>query len=285
MSKALNFKSHLTGVLGYPVSENPTVIMQEAAYIDKGLDYRYLTMEVLPKDLDHAIKGLRALNFDGFNLTIPHKVEVMQYLDKIDTSAKLIGAVNTVLRKGNELIGYNTDGQGFTLLLQKNGIDIKGKKLTILGAGGAAKAIAVECSLIGLKKLVIINRDVIKGESLASKIKENTQTKAKYKKWVGTADIDSDTDILVNATSIGLYPDESIPDIDYDFINKETIVCDVIPNPPLTGFLKQAALRGATTLDGLGMLVGQGLIGFEIWTNTQGDEKVMTDALEKVFDA
>lgn len=283
MSKALNFKSHLTGVLGHPVSENPTVVMQEAAYKDKGLDYRYLTMEVLPEDLNDAIKGLRALNFDGFNLTIPHKVEVMQYLDKIDTSAKLIGAVNTVLRKGNELIGYNTDGQGFMLSLQKNGIDIRGKKLTILGAGGAAKAIAVECALVGLKELVIINRDVIKGESLANKINENTDTKAKYIQWDGRAEIDSNTDILVNATSIGLYPDESIPDINYDFINKATVVCDVIPNPALTGFLKQATSKGATTLDGLGMLVGQGLIGFEIWTNTQGNEKIMIQALENVF--
>lgn len=284
MSEELNFKPHLTGVLGHPVSENPTVVMQEAAFNDKGLNWRYITMEVLPDDLKSAIDGLRALNFDGINLTIPHKVAVMEYLDEIDKSALLIGAVNTVHNKNNKLIGYNTDGQGFTLSLMKNDVDIKGKKFTVLGAGGAAKAIAVECALMGLKEIVIINRDSVKGKSLAKKIKENTKTVAKFIKWEGTAKIDKDTDVLVNATSIGLFPDKNKPDIDYDFITKDKIICDVIPNPPLTEFLKTAESRGAKTFDGLGMLVNQGLIGFEIWTGEDANEIIMTNALKSVFE-
>jgi len=240
-------------------------------------------MEVLPEDLESAVKGLRALNFDGFNLTIPHKVEVMKYLDQIDESASLIGAVNTVLNKDQKLIGYNTDGKGFTLALEKNGVDLKGKKLTILGAGGAAKAIAVECALLGLDELIIINRNQARGEQLASTIEENTKTNVKYVKWDGTVKIDNDTDILVNGTSIGLFPDTSIPDIDYGFITESKIVCDIIPNPPKTEFLKKAASKGAKTFDGLGMLVNQGMIGFKIWTGEDADEAVMTKALMDVF--
>lgn len=285
MSEIGNFKPHLTGVLGHPVYENPTVVMQESAFKDKGLFWRYITMEVYPDDLQNAIAGIKALNFDGINITTPYKVQVMKYLDKIDESATLIGAVNTIKNDGNKLIGYNTDGKGFTLSLEKENISIKGEKLTILGAGGAAKAIAIECALLGVSEIIIINRNEMRGKRLVNKINESISSVAKYVKWENEAVIEQDTDILVNATSIGLYPDNNIPNIDYGFITAGKIVCDVIPNPPETEFLKLAFSKGAKTINGLGMLVNQGLIGFRIWTGEEANENVMKDALTNIFGA
>lgn len=169
------------------------------------------------------------------------------------------------------------------MALEKNGVDIKGKKITILGAGGAAKAIAIECALLDAKEIVIINRDSQKGKNLVHRIASNTKTKAKYVAWQGTAVTEDDTDILVNATSIGLYPDTAVPDIDYSFMTQGKIVCDVIPNPPQTEFLTRAANQGCKTINGLGMLVNQGLIGFKIWTGKEANEQVMKKALMNVF--
>jgi shikimate dehydrogenase len=280
-----SYKSELVGVFGHPVAENPTILMQEAAFQAVKLNWRYLTIEVYPQDLGKAIEGLQAMNMRGINLTIPHKVEVLRFLDEVAPDAALIGAVNTVRCDGGKLIGENTDGKGFLRSLKEDaGMEPAGKHIAVLGAGGAARAISVECALAGAEKITIVNRTAPRGDSLAHLIRSRTAALCDFVKWEMTWEIPPDADILVNATSIGLFPDVNTkPDIVYDSISKNMIVCDVIPNPPLTGFLQQAAARGAKTLDGLGMLVYQGAIGFKMWTGIEAPVEVMHRALKEAF--
>jgi shikimate dehydrogenase len=283
MAETKNYKAGLVGVFGHPVSENPTIVMQEAAFKALGLNFRYLTIEVLPQDLENAMNGIRAMNFVGINLTIPHKVKVLEYLDELSEAAKLIGAVNTVFNKDGRLIGENTDGKGFLSAL-KSITDPSAKNAVVLGAGGAARAIAVELALDGVKHITIVNVNQERGFELVKLISGKTAAKSDYIPWNSTYSIPADTDILINATSIGLFPDiDSKPNIHYDSIRANMIVCDVIPNPPYTLFLKEAQKRGAVTLDGLGMLVKQGMIGFKIWTGFDAPEEIMKETLNKEF--
>ncbi len=285
MSQVANYKAELVGVFGHPVAENPTIVMQEAGFQAVGLNWRYLNIEVYPDDLEQAMIGLRAMNMRGINLTIPHKVKVLQYLDEVASDAALMGAVNTVRREGDKLIGENTDGKGFLRSLREDaGVDPAGKQVVILGAGGAARAISVEVALAGAKQVTIVNRSVDRGQALASLLAEKTPAQAEFVEWQGAYAVPVGTDIVVNATSIGLFPDvEARPDIQYDTLTAGMIVCDVIPNPPRTPFLKEAESRGATTLDGLGMLVYQGAIAFTMWTGVEAPVEVMHDALKEVF--
>ena len=285
-SPAKNYKAELVGVFGHPVAENPTIIMQEAAFDSLGLNWRYLTIEVYPRDLENAVKGLRAMNMKGINLTIPHKVEILKYLDEAAPDAALIGAVNTVRRKGDKLIGENTDGKGFLQSLKLDaGTGPEGKHVVILGAGGAARAISVELALGGAERITIVNRTKSRGQELVELLNKKTSAAAVFVEWNSHYNVPFGTDILVNATSIGLFPDiDAKPNIDYDSITNKMIVCDVIPNPPRTAFLQEAEAHGATTLDGLGMLVYQGAIGFKMWTGLDAPVNVMHQALKKEFE-
>jgi shikimate dehydrogenase len=280
-----NYKAELVGVFGHPVAENPTIVMQEAAFQELGLNWRYLTIEVYPEDLAEAIKGMRAFNMRGINLTIPHKVEVLKYLDEVAEDAQLMGAVNTVRREGDKLIGENTDGKGFLHSLREDAQeDPAGKRIVVLGAGGAARAITVELALARAAHLTVVNRSAERGQTLVNLLNEKTPVTAEFVQWDDVYTLPADTDVLVNATSIGLYPDVTAkPDLDYDTITASMIVCDVIPNPPHTPFLKQAEARGARTLDGLGMLVYQGAIGFKMWTGLDAPVEVMHQALAEAF--
>ena len=281
---AVNYKYELVGVLGYPVAENPTCVMQEAGFAALGLQWRYLTMEVKPDALPDAMRGLRALGMRGINLTIPHKVAVMALLDDIAPDAKLIGAVNTVRRDGDRLIGENTDGKGFLRGLRESGIEPRGKRVVVLGAGGAARAITVELALAGAAELIVINRSVERGQALVADLKSRTGANAKFKAWDATYAIGPETDVLVNATSIGLYPDiDATPDVDLKSAQPELLVCDVIPNPPETRLIQAARALGLKTLTGLPMLVYQGTIGFEMWTGQPAPEAAMKRALEQAF--
>lgn len=285
MSQSPNYKAELVGVFGHPVSENPTVVMLEAAFRALHLNWRYLTVEVYPKALADAVKGMRAMGFQGINLTIPHKVEILPYLDKVADDAALMGAVNTVRRDGDKLIGENTDGKGFLRSLRDDAnVDPAGSRVVVLGAGGAARAITVELALAGAKRIRVVNRSAERGQGLVRLLNSNTPTSAVYVPWNSTYTLGADTDIVVNATSIGLYPNvNDKPDLDYDSITDSMTVCDVIPNPPSTPFLREAAARGAKILDGLGMLVYQGAIGFKMWTGLDAPVEVMHQALKAAF--
>ncbi len=285
MSDAKNYKSELVGVFGHPVAENPTIVMQEAAFKDLNLNWRYLNLEVLPEDLADAVQGLRAMNFAGINCTIPHKTRVLQFLDAVSSDAKLMGAVNTVRRDGDQLIGENTDGKGFIRSLREDtNVDPSGKRVVILGAGGAARAMTVELALNGAAHITVVNRDVARGQELVKLLLENTPVQAEFVEWDHAYTVPDDTDVLANATSIGLYPNVmDKPNLNYDSVRAGLIVCDVIPNPPRTAFLREAESRGARTLDGLGMLVYQGAIAFKMWTGRDANISVMRAALEREF--
>jgi shikimate dehydrogenase len=282
--KEQNYLDNLVGVFGHPVAENPGVVIQEAAFADLGLTrWRFLTIDVEPGDLGAAIQGLKAFKMRGANCTIPHKIEVLKYLDMIAPSAKLIGAVNTIINDGGNLTGENTDGKGFMIALEGASVVPRGKRVVVLGAGGAARAICVELALAGARKLTIVNvpRDAHLAESLVSTLREGTQVEVEYIPWDGPYRVPADTDVLVNATSIGLYPNVTDkPNLDYDSIGKGVYVQDVIPNPAFTPFLQEADRRGLRWQSGLNMLVNQAALNIVMWTGKQPNKDVMRKALE-----
>jgi len=276
----VNFKPELCCLFGKPVAENPTQAMIEAAFRHHGLDWRYVQFEIEPEGLADAVRGFRAMGFRGGNVTTPHKVAIVKLLDRIGESASLMGAVNCIVRRGRELVGENTDGKGFVQSLREK-TDPRGKSVVILGAGGAARAIAVELSLAGCGAIAVVNRDPERGTAL-SKLVRN----ARFVPWTGDFRVPESTDVVVNATSIGLYPDVAarIP-LDVATLVPRMVVADVIPNPPETRLVRDARGRGCTVLDGLGMLVNQGVIGFKYWTGIDAEPSMMRRALEAVFAA
>lgn len=280
-----NYRAQLVGVFGDPVDGNPTGVMEEAAFAACGLNYRYLTLKVTKEDFPDAMKALRAFHMRGINLTMPHKITVLPYLDTLSEAARIIGAVNTVVvQEDGSLFGENTDGKGFVQALLDQKMTLKGKNVTILGAGGAARAIAVECALAGASSVLIVNRTEERARELADVIQKNTSAKALWQKWEGSLRISSNTDLLVNATSIGLHPDsDSLPPVDYDTIHAGMAVSDVVFNPADTLFLREAAKRGAKTVNGLGMLARQGALNFTLWIGVPAPIPVMEETLRREF--
>jgi shikimate dehydrogenase len=280
-----NYLDNLVGVFGHPAAENPGVVIQEAAFRGLGLKrWRFLTIDVDPGKLGDAILGLKAMKFRGINCTMPHKIEVLKYLDRIAPSAKLIGAVNTVINDGGVLTGENTDGQGFMIALEEAGVSAKGKNVVVLGAGGAARAICVELALAGARHLTIVNipKDMALAESLVKILKENTSVAVDYVPWADKFRIPAGTDILANATSIGLYPNiDDKPNIDYDTIAAGTYVQDVIPNPAFTPFLQEADRRGLKWQSGMQMLVNQAALNITMWTGLKPDKQLMIAAFKQ----
>jgi shikimate dehydrogenase len=273
----------LTGSFADPAAENPTVAMVEAAYRHHGIDARYINCEVPPERLGDAVRGARAMGWAGFNCSIPHKVAVVEHVDELAESAALIGAVNCVVRRGERYVGENTDGQGFLTAL-RTVADPAGASIVLLGAGGAARAIAVEAALAGAAAITIVNRDERRGAELAALV--DGRTRAELVVWDGAYRVPEATGIVVNATSVGLFPDvDARPDLDLDTLRPEMVVADVIPNPPRSGLIRDAQERGCTVLDGLGMLVNQGAIGIRHWTGVDPDRAVMRAKLEEIFGA
>jgi shikimate dehydrogenase len=254
----LNFLSLLTGSFATPAAENPTVAMIEAAYRHHGLNARYINCDVAPDDLGDAVRGARAMGWAGFNCSIPHKVAVIEHLDGLDDSAALIGAVNCVVRRRDRWIGANTDGQGFLTAL-RTVVDPAGKSMVLFGAGGAARAIAVESALAGAASISVVNRDPDRGMRLVALLNERTQTRADLVVWDMTFRAPEGSDILVNATSVGLFPNvDARLNLDPDSLGPGMVVADVFPNPPRTRLLRDAQARGATVLDGSGSFAATG---------------------------
>jgi len=280
-----NFRAELLACFGQPVDENPTGVMQEAGFRELGLNWRYLTIEVAPASLPEAVAGARAFGLRGFNLTIPHKVAVMQHLDDIAPDAAIIGAVNTVRREGGRLIGENTDGKGFLYGLRTDaGVDPKGKRAVVLGAGGAARAIVTELALAGAADVLVVNRSIERGEAMVADLAAKTGRPIRFQPWRGVYQVSDATDLLVNATSIGLYPDvDAMPPVDLRGARAGMLVSDVVFNPPETPLLAAARRLALPTLDGLSMLVYQGVIGFQLWTGREAPAGVMKQALARAL--
>lgn len=270
--------------MGQPVAGNPTQYMMEKAFDAAGIDWRYLTLEVPPDQLSDAMRGLRAMGFKGGNFTIPHKVAVIEYLDGLSEAAELMGAVNCVNRdEDDKLIGENTDGKGFVQSLRAM-TGSQDKKVVILGAGGAARAIAVELGLVGAAQIIVVNRTVDRGQELMDLLNERVKVQSELIHWEGDFDVPEDTEILINATSIGLGDEDARVPLNVESLRPELVVADVIFNPPQTQLIRDANARGCQTLDGLGMLVNQAVIGFKIWTGVDPDAAVMREALEEYLE-
>jgi shikimate dehydrogenase len=265
-------------LFGQPVAGNPTQYMIEKAFAHHGLDWRYLTLEVAPEDLADAVRGMRAMGFRGGNITKPHKVAVVPYLDRLSDAAALMGAVNCIVRDDRQLVGENTDGKGFLRSLSGL-VDPAGKRVVLLGAGGAARAIGVELVLAGAAGITVVNRTAERGQQLVELL--SSKVPAELVAWSGDYVVPAEAEILINATSIGMNdPDARVP-VDFGTAAKQIVVADVVANPPDTRFLDEAREHGATTLDGLGMIVNQAAIAFQLWTGIEPDTTVMREAVEE----
>jgi shikimate dehydrogenase len=272
-------KTRVCAIIGDPVEHSLSPLMHNAAFEELGLKLVYLAFKVTRNGLKDAISGARSLGLLGLNVTMPHKNTVIKYLDETDSTAKAIGAVNTILNEQGKLIGYNTDGKGAMIALKENSISTEEKKMLILGAGGAAKAIAFQAAQ-EVEELVIINRTSEKAEKLAellcnkfgNKVKGGTLSAEVLKEELKT------TDILVNATSVGMHPDVNSSPVPSDLLRSDLCVMDIIYNPLETKLVKDAKSVGAKVVLGLEMLLYQGAIAFEIWTNCSAPVEVMKKA-------
>ena len=242
---ASDFLPGLLGSFAKPAAENPTVAIMEAAFRHHGLHYRYINCEVGPQNLEAAVAGAKAMGWRGFNCSIPNKVEVIKYLDTLGESARIIGAVNTVIiEKDGTTCGENTDGKGFVKAISEV-TEIVGKKLVVFGAGGASRAICVEMALAGASDIIVLNIDE-GGQTLVDLLNRHTPAKASFVLWNHSFDIPSDTDIVINATSVGLYPNiEQRLNINVDSLTPDMVVADCIPNPAYTHFVKDAKIGRA----------------------------------------
>ena len=279
----MNFLSQITGSFAMPAAENPTVAMMDAAYRHHGIDARYINCEVAPEKLGDAVRGARAMGWKGFNCSLPHKVSVIEHLDGLGESAAIMQAVNCAVLRDGRLIGENTDGKGFLKSLREIA-DPAGKQVLVFGAGGASRAICVELALAGADRITVVNRGKARGEELVKLVDTNTSAKAEFLPWSSSFRIPGETDIIVNATSIGLYPDiDARLDIDPASLPPGLVVADIIPNPLRTRLIEDAQARGCVVLDGLGMLVNQGIINIKYWTGVDADGAVMRAKLEEIF--
>jgi shikimate dehydrogenase len=271
----------LTGSFSTPAAGNPTGVMVEAAYAHHGIGARYINCDVAVDDLGDAVRGAKAMGWIGFNCSLPHKVAVIDHLDELAESAQLIGAVNCVVRRDGRWIGANTDGQGFVASLRRVR-DPRGQRVMILGAGGAARAIAVELALAGAAEIWVVNRSVAKAEEIAQLVTTHTSCACRAVEWSAEAVVPDSATVLINATSLGL-PGTGELNVSVHSLPPGLVVCDVIPNPPDTPFLQRARQAGAETLDGRGMLLNQAAINVRLWTGIDPDREVMGAALDRAI--
>ncbi len=264
-------RTKITGLFGYPIEHTLSPAMHNAAFMALGLDYCYVPFLVHPDYLEYAVKAIKALNLSGINVTVPHKEKVMPLLDEINEEASFIGAVNTIVNSGDKLIGYNTDGRGFIQSLSESNISIEEKDILIIGAGGASKAISYYLSQKA-KTLYLYDIDKYKVEKLVQDLK-NIRNNVSNIENISSIER---FHIIINATPLGLKKEDPLP-FDTTLLRTEQAVCDLIYKKTL--LLEEASKKGCAILDGLGMLLWQGVFAFELWTGKKPQVEVMRDAL------
>jgi len=277
-------KTKTLGILAHPVGHSFSPFMHNAAFAALGLDYIYIPLPVEPKNLLQAVTGLKTMGFVGANVTIPHKVTIMPYLDELDLSAELAGAVNTIVIRNGRCIGHNTDAHGFIQSLTGKNITIQGKTAVIMGAGGAARAVV--CGLLehGIAKIVIGTRSNLKAQEFVRLFPAGTNIQGCN--WQEKMFIDAITqcDLLINCTPLGMSTtNEVLLPINWQDVKPDAVVCDLIYNPPLTQFLAHAKSRGHIVINGVGMLVEQGALAFELWTRETAPRSIMLAELCKLI--
>jgi shikimate dehydrogenase len=279
-NRSLDSHTILYGVFGDPVRHSRSPLMMNRAFQELGINAAYAAFHVKPDALKDAVAGIRALGFRGVNVTIPHKVEVMQHLDAIDEGARVIGAVNTIVNENGKLTGYNTDGIGYVRSLrEETGIELAGKRVLLLGAGGAARGVAYALAKAGVQRIGIANRTKEKALELASSTREFTQTSGFGLDEL--AEKMGEIDLIVNTTSAGMHPNLSELPMNTQWIEAGHVASDLIYNPRITRFLHEAAARGAMIHGGLGMFIYQGAYAFEYWTGTPAPTAVMRQIVEQ----
>ncbi len=286
--KEISGKTRICVLIGDPVEHTMSPVMHNAAYKKLGLDYIYIPFRVAPEQLAPAVDGLRALNVSGFNVTIPHKVSIIPMLDGLDPLAEKIGAVNTVVNNEGELRGYNTDAEGFLLALLEKGVELGGKNIVVLGAGGAARAVTYKLAERETS-LTILNRrlELDWAEDIAELIKED------FGKAVRVLELCEDNlaetleraDILVNATSVGMSPAGNESPVPARLLKDSLVVFDVVYNPVVTRLLGEAKTAGAQTISGVDMLACQGALAFEKWTGREAPLDLMRKEAVKMLES
>lgn len=287
MEKRITGHTELIGLMAYPIRHSSSPAMHNAAFAKLGLDYAYLAFEVDNDSLEGAIQGLRSLKLVGSNVSMPNKTVVHKYLDKLSPAAEMCGAVNTIVNEDGVLTGHITDGTGYMMSLKDNGVDVIGKKMTIVGAGGAATAIEIQAALDGVAEISIFNRKDefwANAEETVRKINEKTNCKAQL---FDLADLDklkeeiASSYLFTNATGMGMKPLEGqtyIPD--KSFLRPDLIVSDVVYYPRETELLRMAKEVGCKTMNGLGMMLFQGAAAFKMWTGEDMPIEYMKEKLD-----
>jgi shikimate dehydrogenase len=273
----------IVALLGDPVGGNPTQYMIEKALAHHELEWRYLTFEVTAERLGDAVRGMRAMGFRGAHVGNPHKQAVVPLLDRVSPTAEMVGAVNLILREDDALVGENTEGQGLLRSLRRV-IEPAGKRIVLLGAGRMARAAGVELAQTQPAEILVVNRTPQHARSLVDLLGERFQVPARVVPWQGDYEVPAETDVVINATSIGQEdPDARVP-VELESLRPELIVADVTADPPQTWLMREAAHRGCTTLDGLGMYIQQVAIGLRLWTGVNANCDVMREAVEEFLE-
>lgn len=273
----------IVGVIGDPVEHSRSPQMHNAAFCELGMDYVYVPFRVKAENLKTAVEGFKALNVAGINVTLPHKKAVLPLMDSVSKEVELIGAMNTMVFNDGMVEGHNTDARGFIALLREEGLyDLKGLNVVVLGAGGGAQAVVVGLVLEGVKRVIIVNRTSDKAIQLADDLAKKTGVEIKgitLNDKIIPAYL-SESQLLVSTITAGM--DTNIPlVINPDWLHDDLTVCDIVYTPPVTNLLKAAAERGLKTIGGLGMLVHQGAIAFQLWTGKKPPINIMRQAIKQ----
>jgi shikimate dehydrogenase len=293
----INAETRAVVLFGYPVHHSFSPALQNAAFQIRRLNYVYLAVPVPPARLEGAVAAVAFLDLLGANVTAPHKESVLSFLDEITPESQLLGAVNTIVNNDGRLIGHNTDGSGFLRAVRETGFDPGGETVVILGAGGAARAVVAALARCGVRELIIFNRTLARAEGLAALVRKQGVT-ATACNWdeLETAGPRARSalaraGLIVQTTSLGMHlpttddrrPTTDMPPVPPEWISTNHLVYDLVYNPIETAFLKMARMAGARTANGLGMLLYQGAVAFELWTGEQAPVETMRAALEEVM--
>jgi shikimate dehydrogenase len=272
----------LYGVIGDPVRHSKSPIMLNRAFRERGINGSYAAFHVTPNQLEQALAGVRGLGFRGLNVTIPHKIEVMAFLDEVHEGARAAGAVNTVVNENGRLIGYNTDGIGYVRSLKEEvESDLTGKTIVVLGAGGSARGILWALAQENPGAIMIANRTEEKAKELAASF--SMELHISVIPWNTLREVCMVADVVINTTSVGMSPHIDAVPIDTTWLKSGSVVSDLIYNPLKTAFLQQAEQRGCRIHGGLGMFIYQGAYAFEYWTGQPAPVEVMRAAVLKSF--
>lgn len=280
---ALPPQKQLTTMIGHPVAENPIDQMFDAVFAHYGLHWQFWKSDVATEaQVGAAIGGIRALGFAGACITVPWKVASIPFLDEVDADVKAIGAANYMTIREGRLIGHNNDGKGVVKAIRKV-TEIKGKRVVMLGAGGAGRAMAVELAWAGASHLTLITRREAQGVEVAQTVTRASGVPCDWQPWVGEVQVPAGTQILMNATHLGCAPEMEPVPVNWETISPETTVVDVITNPRITPFLKAAQEKGCPIVDGVEMLVQLAMQIFEEWTEIKPEEKIFQQAVAKAL--